>query len=506
MQTIKMRGVVAAVTGALLFGFGANAMADSTDDILNALIAKGVLTEEEGALLQKGRTGEKEAAEKKKASDIKASFKDGIVWESGDKANSLKIGGRIHADYRNLDYDSSSKSAAANPSSKTADTFDFRRVRLEASGKFYNAFEYLISADFANATNGNVSSKDVSTVDQAWLNINYWKPLQVRMGQFKSPMNLEKITSSNNIDFMERSYVNQLAPNEDRGVMVHGSPTDWMTYALAVTTGEGGKNRIEQDPRVDELEYTGRVTANFAKLMENKEAIAHVGISGSSTDISKLNTSTDPKNGWLSGTSAFRTEGRGLEFLTLPSIAVASGISNKIERDRLGAELLLSYGPVKFQSEWMKNTFKGDNSATQSFNNDVTAYYAELLWLLTGENYADFYKDGAMGGIKPKNNFDGFDKEGKGAWEIGARYSKVDASDFKNMYGSASMTNVTSISASSNTLQADAWTVGLKWIPNPNTRFMLNYVKTDFDTPITVSTGKTVDNEKAITARAQWNF
>ena len=63
MQTIKMRGVVAAVTGALLFGFGANAMADSTDDILNALIAKGVLTEEEGALLQKGRTGEKEAAE-----------------------------------------------------------------------------------------------------------------------------------------------------------------------------------------------------------------------------------------------------------------------------------------------------------------------------------------------------------------------------------------------------------------------------------------------------------
>ncbi|MEN9725316.1 MAG: hypothetical protein RLZZ98_825, partial [Pseudomonadota bacterium] len=38
MQTIKMRGVVAAVTGALLFGFGANAMADSTTDIVNALV------------------------------------------------------------------------------------------------------------------------------------------------------------------------------------------------------------------------------------------------------------------------------------------------------------------------------------------------------------------------------------------------------------------------------------------------------------------------------------
>jgi phosphate-selective porin OprO/OprP len=83
MKTIKMRGIAAAVTGALLIGFGANAMADSTDDILNALIAKGVLTEEEGALLQKGRTGEKEAAEKKKASSVNGKFKDGFVWAIG---------------------------------------------------------------------------------------------------------------------------------------------------------------------------------------------------------------------------------------------------------------------------------------------------------------------------------------------------------------------------------------------------------------------------------------
>ena len=58
MKSIKMRGICAAVTGALLFGFGANAMADSTTDIVNALVAKGVLTEEEGALLNKGREGE----------------------------------------------------------------------------------------------------------------------------------------------------------------------------------------------------------------------------------------------------------------------------------------------------------------------------------------------------------------------------------------------------------------------------------------------------------------
>ena len=109
---------------------------NSTDDILNALIAKGVLTEEEGALLQKGRAGEKEAAEKKKASDIKASFKDGIKWESGDKANSMSINGRIQLDYR--DYDNNGGTSAND---KIADTFDVRRAYLGAKGTFNKYYD-----------------------------------------------------------------------------------------------------------------------------------------------------------------------------------------------------------------------------------------------------------------------------------------------------------------------------------------------------------------------------
>lgn len=75
MKSIKLRGVCAAVSGALLFGFGANAMADSTVDIVNALVSKGVLTEEEGNLLTKGREGEKLGQEKamKTAGKIKIS-------------------------------------------------------------------------------------------------------------------------------------------------------------------------------------------------------------------------------------------------------------------------------------------------------------------------------------------------------------------------------------------------------------------------------------------------
>jgi phosphate-selective porin OprO/OprP len=138
MNSIKMRGVAAAVAGALMFGFGANAMADSTDDILNALIAKGVLTEEEGALLLKGRTGEKEAADKKKASSVSAKYKDGLSFESGDGSFKAQINGRVHTDYRSFDFNDDQTNAApsntgnsiSNVTSLASETFDLRRARL----------------------------------------------------------------------------------------------------------------------------------------------------------------------------------------------------------------------------------------------------------------------------------------------------------------------------------------------------------------------------------------
>ena len=78
MNSIKLRCMVAAVSGALLMGFGANAMADSNDDIVYALISKGVLTEEEGALLLKGREGERAGQEKKMKSVGKVKVSDAI--------------------------------------------------------------------------------------------------------------------------------------------------------------------------------------------------------------------------------------------------------------------------------------------------------------------------------------------------------------------------------------------------------------------------------------------
>ncbi|OIR02853.1 hypothetical protein GALL_150610 [mine drainage metagenome] len=78
-MNFKLRSLVAAtLAGSFLMGFGLNAMADSTTDLVKALVAKGVLTEEEGSLLNKGHEGEVATQEKAMKKSSKLSISDAI--------------------------------------------------------------------------------------------------------------------------------------------------------------------------------------------------------------------------------------------------------------------------------------------------------------------------------------------------------------------------------------------------------------------------------------------
>ena len=70
--------VVATLSGSFLLGFGANAIADSTFDLVQALVTKGVLTEEEALPLLKGRENDIQLADKKVKKAAKLSVSDAI--------------------------------------------------------------------------------------------------------------------------------------------------------------------------------------------------------------------------------------------------------------------------------------------------------------------------------------------------------------------------------------------------------------------------------------------
>jgi phosphate-selective porin OprO and OprP len=504
--------VAATLAGTALLGFGANAFADTTDDIVNALIAKGVLTEEEGQLLLNARELEKGT----KAKTPVAKQKDGLVLESPDGNFSFTPTGRVHADYRIFDHNEGKNNptlpaasitnsvVTANPTNIGADTFDIRRARIGFKTKYKEFYEAELNADIAtgNGQGAGGTSVTATTWDVAYFNVAWWKQAQFRFGLFKMPMNLEEVTSSNNIDFMERSYVNQLAPQKEIGAMIHGVPFTGTTYALAVSNGNG-KN-AETDIREDGKDVIGRVTANFAEMgtTPNKEVIYHVGASFSQGDL-PLTTAGNTVG------VAGRTESRGVTFFRAPTVTRAT--NDSVDRSRVGLEAAVAIRQFKVQGEWLQqnNSF----STARAYDLDTKNWYIEALWNITGEKYADGYKNGVMSGIKPLKDFDPATFSG-GAWEIGLRYNKFDASDY-NSAGVAQGTTVADAQITTKAggfSEAESYTAGVKFLPNSNMRFMLNYVKTDFSNVIGGSTGgivlnnKRIDDEQAVLMRAQWMF
>lgn len=485
MNQFKLRATVAAVAGVALFGLAAGAKADSTDDLLKKLRDKGVLSEQEYDEFNNTRDTEKA----KKNSEIKASFKDGISWTSGDKQHSIALNGRVQLDYRNF---------SDEDSTKQADTFDIRRAYLGAKGTFFGNYDFEVTYNGAGAA--------TSDLYQAWLNARYWDAVQFKFGQYKQPMGLEELGSSRFINFTERSMLSSLVPGVDRGVQVHGEPMKGLTYAVGVFNGidvNKGQNTNETMSAFaggDGKSVTGRVTANIAEFMGNKEAVFHLGAAYS-------------RNNENSGANqvSIGSEGRGTDVFKINAFTALSATNNGYDLNRKALEAAVAYGPFKFQSEYLNAEFEPDGNtrlvtgAVAGDSYDIKAWYASVSWMITGENYADTYKNGMFGGrTKPKNEFIAPGAPGWGAWEIGARYSKLDASDFESAQ-TATVYNVTTTPATVGEFnEADSWTVGLKWIPNPNVRYLLNYVKTDLDCVTGVVC--TNDEEKALNLRAQIDF
>jgi phosphate-selective porin OprO/OprP len=275
-------------------------------------------------------------------------------------------------------------------------------------------------------------------------------------------------------------------------------------YALAASTGRG-KNVSNTDKQVEGVDVIGRVTANFAEIMGVSDAVYHVGGDFSHGYLSQ-NQATGSGVAALFAASSGTTEGKGTKFFTPTGFSTilagtTGATANEVERTRSGVEAAVAYGPVKLQSEWMKHNYSGTNNLGVAFDKDITAWYAAANWMVTGESFASTYKDGAWGRMKPKNDF--IPGAGMGAIELSLRYSNLDGSDFSTGPGKVAAGTPTG---------AHAWTAGVQWLLNPNTRLMANYVDTKFEDGVitfkndaNVIVG-TTDKERAFTVRAQFDF
>jgi phosphate-selective porin OprO/OprP len=315
------------------------------------------------------------------------------------------------------------------------------------------------------------------------VNFGWFKPAQLRIGQMHMPFGLEKLTSDLFTDFQERYIGDSMIPDKLRGMFVHGAPTTGLYYGLGISNGNGAKNANDANALADGKQAVGRISINIAQMLGDANAVYHLGTSfAHTTGTTTIQTPFAPN-----------TESRGLA-----GFGASAFNGAPTERKISGLEGAIAYGPFKVQAEALKTSYSGTTTALVDYDRDIKAHYVTAAWLITGERYADAYANGVFGRIRPNSNFNGH--SGTGAWEVAIRASEWDAGDFQtsNVTGTGQLT-------AGKTNKIKATTLGLKWIVNPNTRVILNYIESKYDTPVTI-TNATLDKEQAVTMRAQFDF
>lgn len=459
----NLRKLVLAMLSTGFLGFGMSANADSTEDIVNALIAKGVLTEEEGGLLLKGRAGEKEAAEKKvKSNPTLEVGKKGLVVKGADGDFSIKLGGRMHADYSNH---SGESELASNR--KPINGTQIRRGRIALSGTVYHDYDYIIETDFANDA---VGIRDLFLVYHG-----FEAPLELTVGHQKHAISMEIQESSNDIMFTERSLVTALTvPFFDRaiGINLKGFGENWN-----VQSGFYGDSVGASADNTNNNEGHGfGIRGTWAPIMD-KDKVLHLGANYGYRKASDLSSASAN-----SQAPRFRYRTTNISNLAI----VDTTISDLDDVKTAIFELSGMYGPLSFQSEFAKS----DVSRKLNADADFSAWYAQVGYTLTGEARTYKGSDGEFKRLSPKNNFD-LKKGTWGAWEIAGRYDEIDLEDGLVRGG-----------------EAKRLSLSLNWYLNEDVRILAGYTRAfDLDGgALRKANGSYADDIDVYTVRTQWAF
>ena len=491
---------IAVAVAAVCATMSAPAFAADAKSLLDLMLKKGVITQAEYDDYLKSDAYENQQFKDKRIDDdvsktvkyVQKREKDGSVTSNGigiasaDGNFTANLTGRVHMDARTFKSEFTEGKEYLTAGVKGGDAFELRRARLGFAGTIYKDSDYLLLM--------NMTGSNTNNVEEAWINHRFSPAVQFRAGRFKQPFNMEEYaTSSNNLDFMQRSYVNALAPAKQIGFMLHGVPMNGTTYAASMY-----QNSFDQISAIGSFEYAGRITANISELNSIKDTVMHIGMAATSGQYEVA--------GATAGATllTIRDENRGLDVFKWTENAGASGGTNKVSKKNLGVEVAGAYGPFKLQYEMSEARFDDvdtNTTSTAEGSGKIKTQYLAAVYNITGENWADTYKNGGFGGTKPKSNFS-LSGGGTGAWQIGLRYSTYDASDLQ-------LVNATSASGASASIapKGNTTTIGLNWMLNPNARFMLNYAVTRFDANFTpVSGGNAGDMERVISLRTQFNF
>ena len=340
--------VIAALASTSMMGFGGLAHADSTNDIVNALVMKGVLTEEEGALLTKGHSGETAAAKKEKDSAVHSAGKMNIRGYLQVRNTTLE------KDARNVNL-FSDRSVANKYSLKDRDgNFLIRRARVIISGSAGDRLDYYIQPDFAS-TGSSSSGNNLAQLRDFYgdLNITKDKVHRVRVGQSKVPFGFENLQSSQNRLALDRADALNSAVKDERdlGAFYYYTPDN--IQKLMKEIQDAGLKHSGNYGLIALGAYNGQ-GANAREVNDNYHIVARASYPWKTESGQIYEVGVQGYTGkYIPSVAEYNQTGANTSSATKPKIDGASSYKGYgIKDERAAISFMMYPQPFGLQAEW----------------------------------------------------------------------------------------------------------------------------------------------------------
>lgn len=394
--------------------------------------------------------------------------------ESADGRNAIFLTGRLHFDVGDyLDYHPASKFAAVQDLNSGTNA---RRARLGVVGRFMRDWDYTFIYDLGGSGDGFPPDPGALTsgIENALVTYNGLKnkgvPLVFDIGYMDVPFSLEESNSSNDIPFVERAAIINVATNifanDFRSALGARSYTDSYWAGLYLTGPTSGTNHTTGE----QIGIAGRAGYNF---WQSPDGFLHLG-----ADAGALLKPPAP-GGIRSITLSDRPELR-VDPTTILSTGGALGTAaNPLNNAAVyGVEGAFEWRNFVVSGEYYRIDVDRQGLATNTFDGG----YIEGSWVITGEQRK--YSPPAGGYLRPvpEHMFMPFDGSCCGAFELAARYSTINLND-------SFVPRPTPGSNSVGGGQQTVYTVGLNWYPNANIRFLFDYVHGDINKRFSTAAG-----------------
>ena len=332
-----------------------------------------------------------------------------LVAQSKDGAFKYWLDGRINLDWAM--YQGAKNRLAAG--------FEVRRARIGIKSTLFTNYVAEMDLDFAD---NKIEMKDM------WVGYTGVKNTLFKAGNHKAPFGFDTLTSSKNIMFIERNYLDALAPDRLLGLNV----THWEKYMFisAGIYGQAGGSFDDKDTLTgggagtsQRPSYIGRVT--FAP-MNTAETSIHIGgaVAYRQPDVAKIATSGADLPDRLNASRIASFSSRAETHVSRAKFLNTGDMKYVDHWLMLGAELAGTMGPVSFQSEYQKiDVSRMPTTVATYVDHTFNGYYAQVMCFLTkGDHRPYLAEEGEFGRVVPKD-------ENRGAVEVGIRYSYLDLDD-----------------------------------------------------------------------------